>query len=75
MIDFLREIVKPKNLARIGQDAVGIFLCGFLAFFVSGLIPILRPVTVYLGVAAGIWLYKPIIGKIRQIVDKVRSDD
>ena len=73
-MDF-KKLVEPKNLAKIAQDGVGILLCGLLAFFIAGLVPIFRPFTVYLGVAAGIWLYKPIIEKIRHVIEKVRSDD
>ena len=58
-----------KNLTKIGLDAVGIGVCGGLAYLVGSLVPALHGTEVFLGVAAGLWLYAP----VRNLITKIKE--
>jgi hydroxylamine reductase (hybrid-cluster protein) len=59
MVGLMKERLL-KNLKKIGLDALGIILCGGSAYGLGYLIPILHGFEVFIGVAAGLWLYEPV---------------
>jgi len=58
-----------KNLIHIGLDAVGIGVCGGIAYLTTALVPSISGSEVFLGVAAGLWLYTP----IRNLITKIKE--
>jgi hypothetical protein len=51
---------------RIGLDALGVLLCGGVAYLAGGLIPAIHGLEVFLGVTAGIYLWPSVI----KLIDK-----
>jgi len=67
-MSFDKDRIK-KNLTRIGLDAAGIGVCGGLAYLAGQLVPVLQGFEVFLGVAAGLWLYTP----VRNLITKIKE--
>jgi len=67
-MSFDKERIK-KNLSKIGLDAIGIVVCGGLAYLAGAIIPILSGFETFLGVAAGLWLYTP----VRNLITKIKE--
>ena len=56
-----------KNMIKIGLDALGIGLCGGVAYLATAFVPAIKGFEVFLGVAAGLWLYAPVRNLITRI--------
>jgi hypothetical protein len=57
-----KERIKA-NLKRIGLDALGVFVCGGIAYLLGAQVEILSGLEVFVGVATGIYLW-PLVMKL-----------